>query len=107
MCRSVDRTGESRILYAIAESYPFDALLVKEMKDAVNFPLQSNLKRFRIPQKVVTRHSALDIMKHSPSTAVNTVTDIDAKKTSEKFPINSATYALLPNFNLDTGAELR
>jgi len=55
--------GESRILYAIAESCPFDALLVQEMRKAVNSLLQLNLKRFRVPEKVGTKYSALDIMK--------------------------------------------
>ena len=57
--------GESRILYAIAERCPFDALLVKEMKSAVNSLLQLNLSRFRLPQKVATRYSALDVMKQA------------------------------------------
>ena len=57
--------GESRVLYAVAESCPFDSLLVSEMKKAVNALLQLNLKRFRIPEKTVTRYSALDIMKQA------------------------------------------
>jgi len=57
--------GESRVLYAIAESCPFDALLVKEMKRSVNSLLQLNLKRFRIPQKMTTHYSALDVVKQA------------------------------------------
>jgi hypothetical protein len=37
-----------RVLYAIAESCPFDSLLVMDMKKAVNALLQLNLKRFRV-----------------------------------------------------------
>lgn len=55
--------GEDRILYAIAESCPFDALLVKDMRFAVNALLQLNLKRFRVPQKGLAKYSALDVMK--------------------------------------------
>ena len=57
--------GESRTLYAIAESCPFDDLLVRCMKNAVNSLLQLNLKRFRVPQKTITHYSALDIMKQA------------------------------------------
>lgn len=57
--------GEARVLYAIAESCPFDALLVRDMKRAVNSLLQLNLKRFRLPQKVGTKYSALDVMKQA------------------------------------------
>jgi hypothetical protein len=35
------------------------------MKAAVNSLLQLNLKRFRVPQKTVTRYSALDVMKQA------------------------------------------
>jgi len=54
--------GEGRILYAIAESCPFDALLISEMKRAVNSLLQLNLKRLRLPQKAGTEYLALDVM---------------------------------------------
>lgn len=57
--------GETRVLYAIAESCPFDALLVRDMRRAVNSLVQLNLSRFRVPQKVVTKYSALDIMKQA------------------------------------------
>ncbi len=57
--------GETRILFAIAESCPFDALLVREMKQAVNALLQLNLKRFRVPQKALAKYSALDILKQA------------------------------------------
>jgi hypothetical protein len=57
--------GETRVLYAIAESCPLDALLVRDMKRAVNLLLQLNLKRFRVPQKNMTKYSALDVMKQS------------------------------------------
>jgi len=57
--------GEQRILYAIAESCPFDTLLVRDMKSAVNSLLQLNLKRFRVPAKVGTKYSALDVMKQA------------------------------------------
>jgi len=58
----VDR---ERILYAIAESCPFDALLVRDMKRSVNSLLQLNLRRFRLPQKEGTKYSALDVMKQA------------------------------------------
>jgi len=57
--------GERRILYAIAESCPFDALLVRNMKRAVNDLMQLNLKRFRVPQKQLAKYSALDVMKQA------------------------------------------
>lgn len=57
--------GESRILYAIAESCPFDAVLVRDMRDAVNSLLQLNLKRFRVPQTNLAKYSALDIVKQA------------------------------------------
>ena len=57
--------GEPRILYAIAESCPFDALLVKDMNSAVNSLLRLNLNRLRLPQKVGTKYSALDVMKQA------------------------------------------
>jgi len=54
-----------RILFAIAESCPFDALLVRDMKRTVNSLLQLNLKRFRVPTKIMTKYSALDVMKQA------------------------------------------
>ena len=57
--------GEARVLFAIAESCPLDALLVKEMKRAVNSLLQLNLKRFRVPQKNMTKYSAMDVLKQA------------------------------------------
>jgi hypothetical protein len=57
--------GEVRTLFAIAESCPFDTLLVRSMKRAVSSLLQLKLKRFRIPQKTTTRYSALDVMKQA------------------------------------------
>jgi len=57
--------GEARILYAIAETCPFDTLLIKDMKSAVNSLLRLNLDRFRLPQKVGTKYSALDVMKQA------------------------------------------
>ncbi len=57
--------GESRILYAIAESCPFDAVLVRDMRNAVNSLLQLNLKRFRVPQTNLAKYSALDIVKQA------------------------------------------
>jgi len=57
--------GEPRILYAIAESCPFDALLVRDMKRAVNDLMQLNLKRFRVPRKQLANYSALDVMKQA------------------------------------------
>jgi hypothetical protein len=57
--------GETRNLYAIAESCPFDALLARKMKRAVNALLQLNLKRFRVPQKQLAKYSALDVMKQA------------------------------------------
>ena len=57
--------GETRTLYAIAESCPFDALLVRDMRRAVNALLQLNLKRFRVPQKELAKYSALDVVKQA------------------------------------------
>jgi hypothetical protein len=57
--------GERRILYAIAESCPFDVLLVKDMRRAVNDLVQLNMRRFRVPDKTMTKYSALDIMKQA------------------------------------------
>ena len=57
--------NQPRVLYAIAESCPFDSLLVLDMKKVVNTLLQLNLKRFRVPQKTMTKYSALDIMKQA------------------------------------------
>jgi hypothetical protein len=57
--------GKGRVLYAIAESCPFDALLIADMKRAVNSLLQLNLKRFRVPQRAGTTYSALDVMKQA------------------------------------------
>ncbi len=57
--------GEAKTLYAIAESCPLDALLVRDMKRAVNALLQLNLKRFRVPQKQLAKYSALDIVKQA------------------------------------------
>jgi len=54
-----------KVLYAIAETHPFDSLLVRNMRNAVNSLLQLNLKRFRVPEKSVTRYSALDVMKQA------------------------------------------
>jgi hypothetical protein len=59
------RMDETRVLFAIAESCPLDALLVKEMRRSVNSLLQLNLRRFRIPQKMTTHYSALDVMKQA------------------------------------------
>jgi hypothetical protein len=55
----------SNVLYAIAESCPFDALLVRDMKRTVNLLLQLNLRRFRVPQKNLAKYSALDILKQA------------------------------------------
>jgi hypothetical protein len=57
--------GEAKTLYAIAESCPFDALLVRDMRLAVNALLQLNLKRFRVPQKQLAKYSALDVIKQA------------------------------------------
>ena len=57
--------GQPRVLYVIAESCPLDSLLVRDMKKTVNALLQLNLKRFRVPQKTMTKYSALDIMKQA------------------------------------------
>jgi hypothetical protein len=57
--------GEPRVLFAIAESCPFDALLVRNMKRAVNDLMQLNLKRFRVPQVQLAKYSALDVMKQA------------------------------------------
>jgi len=57
--------GEARLVYAIAESCPLDAALVRNMRLAVNSLLQLNLRRFRVPEKTITKYSALDIMKQA------------------------------------------
>ncbi|MGA2783475.1 MAG: hypothetical protein ABSF09_02080 [Candidatus Bathyarchaeia archaeon] len=57
--------SKSHVVYAVSESCPFDALLVKGMKRSVDALLQLNLKRFRVPQKVMSKYSALDVMKQS------------------------------------------
>jgi hypothetical protein len=54
-----------RVLFAVAESRPFDALLVRDMKRTVNSLLQLNLKRFRVPDKTMAKYSALDVMKQA------------------------------------------
>jgi hypothetical protein len=57
--------GELKVLNAIAESCPFDAILVRDMKRAVNSLLQLNLKRFRVPHQNIAKYSALDVMKQA------------------------------------------
>jgi hypothetical protein len=57
--------SESKILYAIAESCPFDSLLVREMRRSVDALLQLNLRRFRVPQQNLAKYSALDIVKQA------------------------------------------
>jgi len=57
--------GERRVLEAIGESCPFDALLVRKIRAAVNALLQLNLKRFRVPQVNLAKYSALDVMKQA------------------------------------------
>lgn len=57
--------GDQRTLHAIIESCPFDALLIKEMRKSVNSLLQLNLRRFRVPDKTITKYSALDVMKQA------------------------------------------
>jgi hypothetical protein len=57
--------SESRILYAIVESCPFDSLLVREMRRSVDALLQLNLRRFRVPQQNLAKYSALDIVKQA------------------------------------------
>jgi hypothetical protein len=54
-----------RVLYAIAESCPFDALLVRQMKRSVDSLLRLNLRRFRVPQQNLAKYSALDIVKQA------------------------------------------
>jgi hypothetical protein len=58
-------TDRPKTLFAIAESCPFDALLVKDMKQAVSSLVQLNLKRFRVPQKSLAKYSALDVIKQA------------------------------------------
>ena len=57
--------GKQKILYAIAESCPFDAILVRDMKRSVDSLLQLNLRRFRVPQQNLAKYSALDIVKQA------------------------------------------
>jgi hypothetical protein len=45
--------GEPRILYAIAEDCPFDVLLVKNMRRAIDNLVQLNMRRFRVPDKTL------------------------------------------------------
>ncbi len=65
MAGRLSQMGGTRTLYAIAESCPFDALLVRDMRRAVNALLQLNLKRFRVPQKELAKYSALDVVKQA------------------------------------------
>jgi hypothetical protein len=53
------------VLYAIAESCPFDALLVRQMKMSIDSLLRLNLRRFRVPQQNLAKYSALDIVKQA------------------------------------------
>ena len=57
--------GRGAFLYAIAESCPFDALLVRQMKRSVDSLLRLNLRRFRVPQQNLAKYSALDILKQA------------------------------------------
>lgn len=56
---------KTQLVYVVAESCPFDAVLVRDMKKSVNRLTQLNLKRFRVPQKSMTKYSALDVMKQA------------------------------------------
>jgi len=60
-----DDMGGLMVLYGIAESCPFDSLLVREMRMAVDSLLQLNLRRFRVPQQNLAKYSALDIVKQA------------------------------------------
>jgi len=57
--------GKCTVLNAVAESCPFDALLVRDMRGTVNALLQLNFKRFRVPQVNLAKYSALDVMKQA------------------------------------------
>ena len=57
--------GERTVIEAIGESCPFDSLLIRKMRAAVNTLLQLNLKRFRVPQVNLAKYSALDVMKQA------------------------------------------
>jgi len=57
--------GGLMVLYGIAESCPFDSLLVREMKRSVDSLLQLNLRRFRVPKQNLAKYSALDIVKQA------------------------------------------
>jgi len=57
--------GQRRVIYAVVESCPFDSLLVRDIRKVVNTLLQLNLKRFKVPQKTMTKYSALDVMKQA------------------------------------------
>jgi len=57
--------GELNVLYAVAESCPFDSALVREMKRSVDSLLKLNLRRFRVPQQNLAKYSALDIVKQA------------------------------------------
>jgi hypothetical protein len=59
------RMSESRVLYVVAESFPFDSTLVREMRKSVDALLQLNLRRFRVPQQNLAKYSALDIVKQA------------------------------------------
>jgi len=56
---------EDRVLFVVAESCPFDSLLVRDMKRAVDGLLRLNLKRFRVSEKAIAKYSALDVMKQA------------------------------------------
>jgi hypothetical protein len=54
-----------RVLFAVAESCPFDSLLVRDMKKTIGVLMQLNLKRFRVPERTMTKYSAIDVMKQA------------------------------------------
>ena len=109
--------GERRILYAIAESSPFDILLVREMRTAVDALVQLNLRRFRVPQQGLAKYSALDIVKQalellfefSPSEknyreAIRTIR-VYSEGDGEMFRTIQASFRLMANavYNAYTG----
>lgn len=111
--------GEPRVLYAIAESCPFDVLLIREMRRSINALVQLNMRRFRVPEKATTKYSALDVMKQalellyefSPSErnyreAMRTI-QVYSEGDHEMFETLRASFSLIANAVYNTYAGLR
>lgn len=111
--------GGPRVLYAIAESCPFDILLIREMRRSINALVQLNMQRFRVPEKATTKYSALDVMKQalellyefSPSErnyreAIRTI-QVYSEGDAEMLETLRASFSLIANAVYNTYAGLR